>query len=216
MVTDATAAPESSPRPTLEIDHDVDPVARVEATVTAYLTETDIPWEAGARPGEFVLTLPGERKLRVVTSLLVGPVHTSVSAFVIRNPDENHAGVYRWLLRRNLRMPLLAYAVDASGDVWVRGQVPTGAVDAALVDQVLGIVLEAADASFNELLVLGFLTSMKREWAWRVSRGESLANLEAFRSLLEGSELEDEAAEAVPAMSERDEDHPSGQLGPTG
>ncbi len=113
-------------------------------------------------------------------------------------------------------MPLLAYAVDASGDVWVRGQVPTGAVDAALVDQVLGIVLEAADASFNELLVLGFLTSMKREWAWRVSRGESLANLEAFRSLLEGSELEDEAAEAVPAMSERDEDHPSGQLGPTG
>ncbi|MBK8755875.1 MAG: YbjN domain-containing protein [Actinomycetales bacterium] len=191
-------------------------MARVEATVTAYLTETDIPWEAGARPGEFVLTLPGERKLRVVTSLLVGPVHTSVSAFVIRNPDENHAGVYRWLLRRNLRMPLLAYAVDASGDVWVRGQVPTGAVDAALVDQVLGIVLEAADASFNELLVLGFLTSMKREWAWRVSRGESLANLEAFRSLLEGSELEDEAAEAVPAMSERDEDHPSGQLGPTG
>jgi len=216
VVTDATAAPESSPRPTLEIDHDVDPVARVEATVTAYLTETDIPWEAGARPGEFVLTLPGERKLRVVTSLLVGPVHTSVSAFVIRNPDENHAGVYRWLLRRNLRMPLLAYAVDASGDVWVRGQVPTGAVDAALVDQVLGIVLEAADASFNELLVLGFLTSMKREWAWRVSRGESLANLEAFRSLLEGSELEDEAAEAVPAMGERDEDHPSGQLGPTG
>ena len=98
-------------------------------------------------------------------------MHTSVSTFVIRNPDENHAGVYRWLLRRNLRMPLLAYAVDASGDVWVRGQVPTGAVDAALVDQLLGIVLEAADASFNELLVLGFLTSMKREWAWRGSRG---------------------------------------------
>jgi hypothetical protein len=61
----------------------------------------------------------------VVASLLVATVHTSVSAFVIRNPDENHAEVYRWLLRRNLRMPLLAYAVDASGDVYVRGQVPT-------------------------------------------------------------------------------------------
>jgi hypothetical protein len=216
VVTDATPAPENSAQPTLEIDPDVDLVAGVEATVTAYLSEAEIPWEAGARPGEFVLTLPGERKLRVVASLLVGPVHTSVSAFVIRNPDENHAGVYRWLLRRNLRMPLLAYAVDASGDVWVRGQVPTGAVDAALVDQLLGIVLEAADASFNELLVLGFLTSMKREWAWRVSRGESLANLEAFRSLLEGSELEGEAAEAVPATGQRDEDHPAGPLGPTG
>ena len=215
MVTDATPNPELTSEPEPESSTEA-LVERAEATVTAYLTDAEIPWESGARPGEFVLTLPGERKLRVVTSLLVGPVHTSVSAFVIRNPDENHAGVYRWLLRRNLRMPLLAYAVDASGDVWVRGQVPTGAVDAALVDQVLGIVLEAADASFNELLVLGFLTSMKREWAWRVSRGESLANLEAFRSLLEGSELEDEAAEAVPAMGERDEDHPSGQLGPTG
>ena len=215
-MTDATPAPENSAQPTLEIDPDVDLVAGVEATVTAYLSEAEIPWEAGARPGEFVLTLPGERKLRVVASLLVGPVHTSVSAFVIRNPDENHAGVYRWLLRRNLRMPLLAYAVDASGDVWVRGQVPTGAVDAALVDQLLGIVLEAADASFNELLVLGFLTSMKREWAWRVSRGESLANLEAFRSLLEGSELEDDGAAPSPHATERDEDHPAAQPAVTG
>ena len=35
---------------------------------------------------------------------------------------------------------------------------------------------------------------MKREWAWRVERGESLANLEAFRSLLEGAELTHGAA----------------------
>ena len=54
-----------------------------------------------------------------------------------------------------------------------------------LVDQVLGVVLEAADAPFNELLLLGFRTSMQKEWDWRVSRGESLRNLEAFRHLLE-------------------------------
>ena len=47
------------------------------------------------------------------------------------------------------------------------------------------MVLEAADAPFNELLVLGFLTSMRKEWAWRISRGESTRNLEAFRHLLE-------------------------------
>jgi hypothetical protein len=37
---------------------------------------------------------------------------------------------------------------------------------------------------------MGFLTSMRREWAWRTSRGESTRNLEAFRAL-----LEDEPAE---------------------
>ena len=50
------------------------------------------------------------------------------------------------------------------------------------------MVLEAADTPFNELLVLGFLTSMRKEWAWRISRGESTRNLEAFRHLLDGIE----------------------------
>ena len=34
-------------------------------------------------------------------------------------------------------------------------------------------------------LAIGFLTSMRKEWAWRVSRGESTRNLDAFRHLLE-------------------------------
>jgi len=35
--------------------------------------------------------------------------------------------------------------------------------------------------------LLGFLESMKKEWAWRVSRGESTRNLQAFAHLLEPS-----------------------------
>ncbi len=159
--------------------------AGVEATARAYLDEAGIEWELGGRPGELVVTLPGEMKLRTVASLLVGERTTSVSAFVIRNPDENHQEFYRFLLRRNLRMPGLAYAVDASGDVYVKGEVPTAAVDAAYLDQLFGVVLQAADAPFNDLLVLGFLTSMRKEWAWRVSRGESTRNLDAFRHLLD-------------------------------
>ena len=120
-----------------------------------------------------------------MASLVVSDTALSVSAFVIRNPDENHEEFYRHLLRRNLRMPLLAYAIDTSGDVYVKGEVPTAAVDADYLDQLLGVVLEAADSPFNDLLVLGFLTSMRKEWAWRISRGESTRNLEAFRHLLE-------------------------------
>jgi hypothetical protein len=30
------------------------------------------------------------------------------------------------------------------------------------------------------MLEIGFADSIRREWAWRVSRGESLANLAAF------------------------------------
>jgi len=45
---------------------------------------------------------------------------------------------------------------------------------------VLGAVLEYADGSFNTLLQLGFGSSIRREWAWRVKNNESLANLAAF------------------------------------
>ncbi len=163
----------------------------VLALVRAVVEADELEWEPGAREGEVVVTLPGEKKLKTVTSLVVGAEALSVSAFVIRNPDENHAEVYRYLLRRNLRMPWLAYSVDGSGDVYVGGRVPLRAVDARLLDQLLGVVLEAADAPFNELLVLGFRTSMQKEWDWRVKNGESLRNLEAFRHLL--SHEDDEA-----------------------
>jgi hypothetical protein len=153
--------------------------------VEEFLTEAGIEWEAGAREGEFVVTLPGEKKLKTVVSLVAGADALSVSAFVMRNPDENHETFYRYLLRKNLRLPGLAYSVDRAGDVYVTGRVPAAAVDAGYLDQVLGVVLEAADSHFNELLAIGFLASMKKEWEWRVSRGESLRNLEPFRPILQ-------------------------------
>jgi len=159
--------------------------ADVEASLRHFLVENVIEWELGARPGEFVVTLPGEKKLKTVCSVVVGEQSLSISAFVVRNPDENHAAVYAYLLRRNLTMPGLAYGIDKSGDVFVTGRVPLEAADAAYLDQIFGVVLDAADGPFNELLALGFLESMKKEWAWRISRGESTRNLEAFRHLLE-------------------------------
>lgn len=151
----------------------------------AALEETGVEYAEGAREAELVVTLPGERKLRTVCSLIIGGDAVSVQAFVIRRPDENRERFYTSLLRRNLRLPGVAYAVDGAGDVYLTGRLPVAAIDADTVDRLLGAVLTACDEPFNELLVTGFLTSMRAEWRWRVSRGESTANLEAFRHLLE-------------------------------
>ena len=159
--------------------------AAVQESVRQFLDEAGINWELGRRAGELIITLPGEKKLTTVCSLVVGPQSLSISAFVVRNPDENHEAVYAHLLRRNLRLPGLAYGIDKSGDVYVTGRVPLQGVDAAYLDQIFGVVLEATDGAFNELLAMGFLESMKKEWAWRNSRGESTRNLDAFRHLLE-------------------------------
>jgi Putative bacterial sensory transduction regulator len=159
--------------------------AAVEETLAGYLSRAGIDHEPGARPGELVATLPGERKLKTAVSLLVGDHSLSASAFVVRHADEQHEQVYRWLLERNARLPGIAFAVDRDGDVYLVGRLPLVAIDDTTLDALLGAILEASDNSFNELLALGFLSSMKREWAWRTSRGESTRNLEAFRHLLE-------------------------------
>ena len=73
-----------------------------------FLQEADVEWELGRRAGEFIVTLPGDKKLKTLCSLVVGDQSLSISAFVVRNPDENHQAVYAYLLRRNLRLPGLA------------------------------------------------------------------------------------------------------------
>ena len=146
------------------------------------LKDAELEWESPA-PGTYVVKLPGTRKLSTTVSLLLGRHSLSLNAFVIRHPDENEPGVHRWLLERNLKLYGISYAVDPLGDVYVTAKLPLATVTADEVDRLLGQVLEAADGAFNTLLELGFASAIRREYEWRVSRGESTRNLDAFAHL---------------------------------
>ena len=150
--------------------------------IRAELSELDLDWAEPA-PGLFSVSLPGTRKLVTECALQVGKYGVNLRAFVARNPDENHDGVYRWLLERNLKLHGICFAVDKHGDIYLTASVPVELVTRAEVDRLLGAVAEAADDSFNVILELGFAESIRHEWAWRRSRGESTANLAAFTHL---------------------------------
>jgi hypothetical protein len=134
--------------------------------------------------GSFVANLPGQKRLKTACWLIVGAHGLAIEAFVVRKPDENVQEVYRWLLSHNARMYGVAWSIDDSGDIYLNGRLPIDAVSPAEVDRLLGAVLEYADSAFNTLLELGFGSSIRREWAWRESRGESLANLAAFEGFI--------------------------------
>ena len=156
----------------------------VVAVVRDWLTDAGIEFEE-ARPGVFSATLPGEKKLQTPVRIDVGPHALGLHAFVCRRPDENAEGVHRWLLQRNLRMFGVAFAIDRLGDIYLDGRLPLSSVDPDELDRLLGSVLEHADGSFNQILELGFASSIRKEWEWRLERGESTRNLEAFRGWLE-------------------------------
>lgn len=132
----------------------------------------------------FLVSLPGQTKLATHCALIVGDHTLSINAFVIRKPDENAGAVLAWCMTKNASMYGIAFATNELGDIYLVGRLPLGAVNEVELDRLLGSVLQYADSAFNPLLELGFADAIRREWAWRVSRGESLANLDAFKHLI--------------------------------
>lgn len=155
---------------------------QVDEIVAAALADMDVEHHR-REPGQFMVTLPGTNRLQTHCWLVARDHSLFVQAFVCRQPDENHQGVYRFLLQRNARLYGVHYTLDRIGDIHLVGRIGLDAVTPEEIDRVLGQALEAADGDFNTLLELGFASSIRREYAWRSERGESLANLKAFEHL---------------------------------
>lgn len=150
--------------------------------LTSWLSTSDLAWEQ-AEDWTFVVVLPGEHKQRITTTFSIGEHYATVQAFVARHPDENSAGVHAWLLERNRSTYVVAYCIDHLGDIYLSGRLSLAAVTVDECDRVFGSVLAEADDSFNTILALGFASAIRKEWQWRLSRGESTANLSAFEHL---------------------------------
>ncbi len=137
-------------------------------------------------PGAYLVRLTGQHKLATMTWLIAGQHSLQVEAFFCRRPDENHAAFYRFLLERNGRMFGVHFALDRAGDVYLTARLPLAATSEEEIDRLLGCVLAYSDESFNEALKIGFGSAIRREWAWREKRGESLASLRAFADFVTG------------------------------
>ncbi|MBO3740659.1 YbjN domain-containing protein [Actinoplanes flavus] len=156
----------------------------VTELIERVLTDRELDWEPTGE-GSYVVSLPGTHKLKTACNLIVGQHSLRIEAFVMRRPDECHEELWAWLLRRNARMYGVAFSIDTAGDVYLTGRVSLKGLDEDELDRLLGSVLTYADESFDTMLEIGFSSSIRREWDWRVKRGESTANLRAFQHLVE-------------------------------
>ena len=154
-------------------------MSSIPALIERVCAERELPCESTG-DSSWVVTLPGTHKLKTAVNLIVGEHALRIEAFVMRHPDENREELWAWLLRHNARMYGVSFSIDAAGDVYLTGRVSLKSLDEDELDRLLGAVLSYADDNFDTLLEIGFGTAIRREWDWRVKRGESLANLQAF------------------------------------
>jgi Putative bacterial sensory transduction regulator len=155
------------------------PDEALDEVIKSTLDERDLEYQRTG-PGSYLVTLPGEHKLATMCWLVAGDHALLVEAFVMRQADENRERLYDFLLQRNARMYGVGFSLDHNGDVYLVGRLPLAAVTPDEIDRLLGAVLTYADENFDQMLEIGFGSSIRREWDWRVKRGESLANLKAF------------------------------------
>jgi hypothetical protein len=154
--------------------------------IESTLDSRGLAWERTVDNG-YAVTLPGTHKLKTICNLVLGEHALRIEAFVMRQPDERREELWAWLLQRNARMYGVAFAIDRAGDVYLTGRVSRHAVTEDELDRLLGAVLSYADESFDTMLEIGFGTAIRREWQWRVKRGEPLDNLRAFGHLMNPS-----------------------------
>ena len=174
------------------------------AALRSALDALDVSYES-PQPGSFLVTLPGQHKLKTMAWVIAGTHSLLVEAFFCRQPDENHAEFYRFLLEHNARMYGVHFALDPVGDVYLVGRLALESISTAEVDRLLGCVLSYADDTFDQALMIGFASAIKKEYAWRVKRGESLANLQAFGRITG----EGQHADSAPPGGPRFRDHQS-------
>lgn len=150
------------------------------AGICKLLEQADVPYtDAG---DNVVVVLPGEKKLKTNCILIPQEGMFRLEAFVCRRVEEAQHEVYALLLHENRRSFGVHYTLDSNDDIYLVGQLPDSTT-ADDMQRILGQVLERADRDFNRILERGFASSIRHEWAWRLSRGEPTMNLAAFAHL---------------------------------
>jgi hypothetical protein len=76
--------------------------------------------------------------------------------YVMPAPEENAAQLYEHLLRRNLRLHGMAFAIGEEDAVFLVGQLPVRWVTVAELDRVLGSVYAYVEQCFRPAMRIGF------------------------------------------------------------
>ncbi len=138
-------------------------LARLDARISGWLARQleENPILDAVERGEpgthrWYVRLRGEEKDRTTIWFTLRQRSLHFEAYVIPAPEENEAAFYEYFLRRNVQLYGMAFAIGDESAVYLVGAVPVGAVDAAVLDRVVGSVWAYVEQSFGAALRIGF------------------------------------------------------------
>jgi hypothetical protein len=146
-----------------------DVVWELDGRLLELLHDLGVPFER-VEAGAYLVELTGQQRRRTLLWLIAGEQAVALEAFVLHLIAlDDPAPLSRHLLRRNLGLRSLHYAVDDVGDLFLVGSLPHAALAgdglAPVLDQVLGEVLSLLEADAPRLLALAYGDRLERDEA---------------------------------------------------
>ena len=81
--------------------------------------------------------------------------------YFVPAPEENHARLYEYCLRRNLRLRGARFAIGAEDAVLLVGEIGVGDVDDDALDRVLGTLYDATEQHFRPAMRIGYASRFR-------------------------------------------------------
>jgi hypothetical protein len=100
--------------------------------------------------------LRGEDKDFTTVWLTLGQRTLRYETYVMPAPEENAGELYEHLLRRNEKLVGAHFSIGVEDAVFLRGELPVGAVDADELDRAIGTLYATVEQCFRQLLRIGF------------------------------------------------------------
>jgi hypothetical protein len=112
-------------------------------------------------PRRWYVRMRGEEKDVTAVWLTLGQRTLRYETYVMPAPEEDAARFYEHLLRRNDGLVGAHFSIGAEDAVFLRGELPLAALDAAELDRVLGTLYATVERCFRPALAIGFASRLR-------------------------------------------------------
>lgn len=114
-------------------------------------------------PTFWYVRLPGEKRSWIPIEIDVGERSVKLTSHVIIEPDEAHADVYAFLLRRNHRANGVAFSIDGEeGVICLVTRLDRDDFTETKLDKAVGTIVQETEEVFRTILAVGFASRFRK------------------------------------------------------
>lgn len=144
-----------------------DELAACVALIEAWLADeardnpvlVDIDRDVAAR--RWYVRLRGEEREFLAVWFTLGQRTLQYECYVMPAPEENHAALYEFFLRRNEKLYGLAFGIGDEDAIYLRGQLAVHAVARADLDRLLGSIYVTVERFFRPAMRIGYASRFR-------------------------------------------------------